>query len=228
MTGDGWGDGQPADVVEQGGGRRFPSLNRRPPRYAALLLAVGVVIGFGAGYLAGHRQAPRSASPPQPTVNVPAPPPSIFAANPVIVPVSPGLVPASQGLVPGGPVVAQTSSTCFAPAGRDLQLGVQVTNLGPAGVSLGQIQAVLPLGGLRMISQQWAPCGAAPARHDSVVLAPGDSAWFSVTFDVLERCPGALPVQFTVASAWRGLHQIIRLPGFADLSHVRYPGCPAP
>jgi hypothetical protein len=216
VTGDGWGDGPPADVVEQGGGRHFPSPNWRPPRFAAVLLAVGLVIGLVAGYVIGHRQVPGNSSLPQPTSS---------SASPVPV-AAPLLVTGSPMPLPGGPQLTQTADMCSALVGRELQLGVQVTNQGSASVSLGQVQTVLPLGGLRVVSQRWARCGALAGLR-SVVIAPGASAWFSVTFDLLERCPGAFPVQFKVAYDWGGFHNIVVLPGFADLSQVPYPGCPA-
>ena len=43
--------------------------------------------------------------------------------------------------------------------GRDLQLGVEVINLSRTAVTLGQVRSILPMGGLRAVSQQWAPCG---------------------------------------------------------------------
>jgi hypothetical protein len=206
-------------VVEQHGGRRFPRLRWRSPRSIAVLagvaLPVGVALlaGLVAGYAAGHRQAvyltPSPITPPG------------FIASPVPYP--------APSLVAGVPALIQSSGTCATQIGRDLQLGVQVTNQSPAGISLGRVEAVLPLGGLKAISQRWAPCGALPSGPDVAgnSLAPGASTWFTVTFKVLMTCPGPLPVQFTVHYAVQGLAAAVSLPGFPDLSHVPYSGCPA-
>jgi len=222
MTGDGSqqepgfppGDEAAADdVVEQGGGR-LPSLpwrlpNWRSPRGAAALLAVGLVAGLAVGYAAGDRHASRSASPP---------PPAASSA-------SPGSSLAGQALVAGGPALTQAIGTCAAQNGRDLQLGVQVTNQSTANLTLSLVQPVLPLGGLKWISQQWAPCSTLPTGQDPAVLTPGASTWFSVTFQVLVRCPGPLPVQFMVSYVVDGQQAFTRLPGFPDLGQVPYTGC---
>ena len=222
MTGDGShqhgpglspGDGDhAADVVEQGG-RHFPLLNWRPPRGAAILLAVGLVIGLAAGYAAGYRQAPRNASSP--------------AASPGSASPAPAPSPATGTAVPfaGGPALTQATGTCSSQSGRKLQLGVQVTNGSAAQIELGLVYPVLPLGGLRVISQQWAPCGAHNAGQVPAVLGPGNSTWFSLTFQVLVKCPGPLPVQFTVDYTTAGESAAVNLPGFSDLSQVPYTGC---
>jgi hypothetical protein len=46
--------------------------------------------------------------------------------------------------------------------GHALQLGVQVTNESSADLTLGRVTVVLPLGGLKVISQAWGPCGQLP------------------------------------------------------------------
>jgi hypothetical protein len=102
---------------------------------------------------------------------------------------------------------------------------VQVTNVSAAQIELGRVHAVLPLGGLRVISQQWAPCGALKVGQVPAVLGPGNSTWFSLTFRVLVKCPGPLPVQFTVDYTTAGESAAVNLPGFADLSQVPYTGC---
>jgi hypothetical protein len=209
------GAGDPAaDVVEQGG-RNFPSLNWRPRRSAAILLAVGLIIGLAAGYAAGNRQASGNASPPTASHGsaspVPAPTPRMNIDE--VVPYD------------NGPALNQADGTCFAQSGRELQLGVQVTNGSAAEIRLGRIHTVLPLGGLRVISQQWAPCGAIGVPQDPAPLGPGDSTWFSVTLKVLAGCPGPYPVQFTVDYSWAGVAATVRLPGFPDLGQVPYAGC---
>jgi hypothetical protein len=214
-----------ADVVEQGGRRLFPSLNWRPPwwppRGAAILLAVGLVVGLVAGYAAGHRQPPRNASA-SPTASAsPAPP----------VPPAPQIVikgTAIQGtgtVFTDGLALTQDTGTCSVQSGRELQLGVQVTNSSTEPIVLSRIRTVFPLSGLKVVSQQWAPCGAIGAVQGPVALEPGDSTWFSVTVQVLVACPAPLPVQFTVNYTSAGQAAIVNLPGFPDLGQVPYTGC---
>ena len=200
-------------MLEQGG-RHFPSLNWRPPRVAAILLAVGLIIGLAAGYAAGNRQASRNVSPPTAS-------PGAASAAP-----TPQLNIDEMAPYEAGPVLNQADGKCSAQSGRELQLGVQVTNGSSAQIRLGPIHTVLPLGGLRMISQQWAPCGTIGVPQDPAPLGPGDSTWFSVTLKVLVSCPGPMPVQFTVDYTGAGAHATAQLPGFPDLTQVPYPGCP--
>ncbi len=212
----GWqpGPDEPAaDILEQGG-RRFLPPNLGQPRVAAILLAAGLVIGLAVGYAAGHRQRPGSAS--QATA-------SADPATPVRLgtPVRQG-VPVYQG----GPPIVPAGGTCSAQSGRKLQLGAEITNGSARSVRLGQIRAMLPLGGLRAISQRWAPCGAFETGQDPTSLGPGDSAWFSVTFQVLVRCPEAFPVWFTVGYSAAGNAATTRVPAFPDLEQVPYTGCP--
>jgi hypothetical protein len=219
-------DDSAADVVEQGGRRIFPSLNRpsmnwRPPRGAAILLAVGLVIGLAAGYAVGYRQAPGHASPP-PTANPSSASP---LPAPVLLPTSVRPIEGTGAVLTGGLALIQDTGACSAQIGRELQLGVQVTNRSAQAIGLGQIRTVLPLGGLRVISQQWAPCGALEVSQDPASLGPGDSTWFSVTVQVLVACPGPLPVEFTVGYTWAGKAAVVHLPGFPDLGKVSYPGC---
>jgi hypothetical protein len=215
-----------ADVVEQGGRRFFPSLNWRPPwrppRGAAILLAVGLVIGLAAGYTAGHRQAPRnaSASPTasaSPALPVPLPAPQIVIKGTAIQ---------GTGTVPtGGLALTQDTGTCSVQSGRELQLGVQVTNISTEPIGLRRIRTVFPMSGLKVVSQQWAPCGATGAVQVPVILGPGDSTWFSVTVHVLVACPAPLPVQFAVSYTYAGEAATANLPGFPDLGQVPYTGC---
>lgn len=223
-----WADDSAADVVEQGGRRFFPSLNWpslhwRPSRSATVLLAVGLVIGLATGYAAGYRQGSRPAGPPTASPSSasalagPAPVQTFVAGTPI--PLEGG-----SAVIAGAPALTQDTGTCSARSGRELQLGVKVSNESAGPIGLGQIRTVLPLGGLRVISQQWEPCGAT-ASQVPASLGPGDSTWFSVTVQVLLACPGPLPVEFTVDYTWAGGHATVHLPGFPDLSRVSYPGC---
>jgi len=215
-----------ADVVEQGGRRFFPSLNWRPPwqppRGAAILLAVGLVIGLAAGYAAGHRQAPRNASAsPMASASpaLPAPP----LAPQIVIKGTP--IRGTGTVFADGLTLTQDTGTCSVQSGRELQLGVQVTNSSTEPIVLSRIRTVFPLSGLKVVSQQWAPCGAIGAVQGPVALEPGDSTWFSVTVQVLVACPAPLPVQFTVNYTYAGQAAIVTLPGFPDLGQVPYTGC---
>ena len=106
---------------------------------------------------------------------------------------------------------------------------MQITNRSAAPVTLQTVKAVLPMGGLKQVTRQWAPCGALP---DELMLAddtlqPGASTWLTVTFKVQPRCPGPVPVQFSVGYLGQGHSATARLPGFPDLTGVSYSGCPA-
>jgi hypothetical protein len=215
-----------ADVVEQGGRRFFPSLNWRPPWRpppgAAILLAVGLIVGLAAGYAAGYHQAPRNASAPPTASASPAPP--VPALAPQIV-IKGTAVQGTGSVFADGLALTQDTGMCSVQAGRELQLGVQVTNSSTEPIGLRRIRTVFPLSGLKVVSQQWAPCGATGAVQVPVILGPGDSTWFSVTVEVLVACPAPLPVQFAVSYTYAGKAASVTLPGFVDLGQVPYTGC---
>ena len=127
----------------------------------------------------------------------------------------------------GGLALTQDTGTCSVQSGRELQLGVQVTNRSTEPIGLGRIRTVLPLSGLKVVSQQWAPCGAIGAVQVPATLGPGDSTWLSVTVQVLVACPAPLPVQFAVGYTYAGEAATVNLPGFPDLGQVPYTGCRA-
>jgi len=203
--------GPPAgDDVLEAGRRRGPVPGRwRPPRAALVLAAAGLLVGLAVGYAVGARHDGKPSSPSRATASPTGP---SFAA--------------------GGFPLSQSGPECSAQAGHELQLGVEVTNLSATVVTLRRIRVVLPLGGLKPISQAWGPCGELPAGAQAPgdalppTLGPGASAWFTVTFQVLVRCPGPLPVQFTIAFDQGGRPAgAMPLPSFPDLSQVPYAGC---
>jgi hypothetical protein len=220
-----WADDSAADVVEQGGRRFFPSLNRpsmnwRPPRGAAILLAVGLIIGLAAGYAAGYRQAPRNATALPATTSMR----TRWTATAQLRTVIKGAA-ITGTVLTGGLALTQDTGTCSVQSGRELQLGVQVTNRSAEPIGLGRIRTVLPLSGLKVVSQQWAPCGAIGAVQVPDTLGPGDSTWLSVTIQVLVACPAPIPVQFAVGYTYAGEAATVNLPGFPDLGQVPYTGC---
>jgi hypothetical protein len=247
------------DVVEHGGAplrlprwarrpRWLPPLGWRPSRGAAILGIAGLIVGLAAGYALGYRHLGQAVRPSRAT-----------AAGTVHSAVAGSAAPVGPAAFAGGPGayssnlviagfsgLAQTGGECSVQSGRDLQIGVEVINLSGTAVTLGQVRPILPLGGLRPLSRQWAPCGtispssraaeggamifinAATGEVDTgsaAVLPPFGTAWLSVTFRVLVACPGPLPVQFSVSYQENGRTHTDQLPGFPDLSQVTYTGC---
>jgi hypothetical protein len=220
------------DLVELGGRQfRLPGwLPSRlpgwpPPRGAAVLAITALVIGLAAGYTAGDRHARGTAALPKPSAT--ASPSSSATASP-----SSSAAPARGDTFSfaGSPALTQGTGACSVQTGHELQLGVQVTNQSTAAIELQVAKAVLPMGGLKQVTWQWATCGAIPAgpAQDYDILLPGQSTWLSATFKVQLRCPGFAPVQFTVSYLAQGKPATASLPGFADLGQVPYSGCPPP
>jgi len=107
---------------------------------------------------------------------------------------------------------------------------LQVTNLSVTAITLRRVEAVLPMGRLKATSQAWGTCGELPAPGGSagnapLTLEPGASAWFTVTFQVLVRCPQPLPVHFALDYDQGGQPAAIPLPSFPDLGQVSYGTC---
>ena len=208
---DGDGPGAGDDVLELGGQRR--RMPRWWPPGAALVPGVvALVVGLAIGYAVGVRHAGEHVAPPSPSrAAAPAAPAAPFSA---------GGFPLSQSGLEGS---VQT--------GRELQVGLEITNLSLATLRLRRIQVVLPLGGLKVTTQAWGPCGQLAAADDASgrILPPtlgrGASSWFTVTFQVLVRCPQPLPVQFALHYDQQGRPAVIQLPGFPDLGQVPYSGC---
>jgi len=213
---DGGEPGAGDDVLELGGPRRPVP---RWPRTAALALGVtALLVGLAVGYGAGTRHAGKPAGPPSPS----RPPRTAAAAAPFSA---------------GGFPLSQSGPDCSTQTGRKLQVGLQITNLSKEAVRLRRVGVVLPLGGLAVTSKAWGPCGELPAVAEVPaagdgpagtpfpILRPGATAWFTVTFRVLVRCPKPLPVQFTLDYDQQGRPAAIRLPGFPDLGQVPYSGC---
>jgi hypothetical protein len=245
------------DVVEQGGApmrrpgwvrrpRWLPALGWRPSRGAAILGIAGLIVGLAAGYALGYRHLGQPVRPPTAAGAVPS-----AGAGPAAPPnpaASVGVYSSSLS-VAGLSGLAQNGGECSVQHGRDLQVGVEVINLSGTPVTLGQVRPILPLGGLRLVSQQWAPCGAiVPAGQaagsgtiifigpstgeveagngaNAAVLPPYGAAWLSVTFRVLVTCPSPLPVLFSVSYQENGQTDTAQLPGFPDLGQVAYTGC---
>ncbi len=212
---DGDGPGAGDDVLELGGHRR-PRPRWWPRPSAPVLGAVALLAGLAVGYAAGARHAGEHAA-------APAPARATSPASPA---------PAAAPFSAGGFPLSQSGAQCSVQTGRELQVGLQITNLSRTAVRLRRVGVVLPVGGLRVTSQAWGPCGEllpggeAPGSVLPPTLRQGASSWFTVTFRVLVRCPQPLPVQFTLRYDQQGRPAVIRLPGFPDLGQVPYSGCP--
>jgi hypothetical protein len=208
------------DVLEQGGRLRLPRLPSpgwRPSRGAIILAAVTLAIGLAAGYAAGHGQGRGGvAAPEKPAVPAGqasggvaavAPPPSIYF----------------------GPALTEYPGTCSVQAGRDLELGIPVTNQSGQTVLLESVKPVLPVPGmLKVLSWRWDPCGfdSDGIVPDTVALGPGETTWVTAVVKPLVACPGPAPLQFQVTYSINSRKTTFNLPGFPDLSAVHYSGCP--
>ena len=233
--------------------RWLPVHGGRPSRGAAILGVAVLIVGLAAGYALGYRHLGHAVRP------------SRTAAAGVVSPqAAAGFAAAVDTPAPrdgpqypsnlGGAVLsglAQTGGACSVQQGRELQVGVEVINLSKAAVTLDRVRLVLPRGGLHLVSQQWAPCGAlsptwqaadggmivifkssggaveagSATPGGAAVLPPDGTAWLSATFRVPVACPSPLPVQFNVSYEENGRTDTAQLAGFPDLEQVTYTGC---
>jgi hypothetical protein len=198
------------DFIEQGGRLRLPRLPSpgwRPSRGASILAAVTLAIGLAAGYAVGHGQG-RGA---------------------VAAPGKPAAPAVQAGLL--GLALTQDTGTCSVQAGRDLELGIPVTNRSGETVLLESVKPVpLASGMLRVLSWRWDPCGFDNDGivPDTVTLGPGETTWVTAVVQPLVACPGPAPLQFQVTYSINSQTSTFNLPGFPDLSAVHYSGCPTP
>lgn len=205
-----WGDDGAEDLIEQGRGEqgpRWPGRFRWRPRVGKVtagLVVAGLAVGLLGGYLAGDAHG-RSHAP-------------VARSSPPLTSAA-----ASIGL-------AQTGSQCSTALGHSLQLGVEVVNGSAAGMQLGSLTARFPLGGLKLTTTSWGPCGTLPFAHSAVnsVLPSGTTTWISVTVTTQGRCPVGLPVEYVASYSQLGRTFTVVLPGFADFGDTHVAGCPVP
>jgi hypothetical protein len=180
---------------------------------------VTLAIGLAAGYAAGHGQG-------RGTDAVPKKPPSPAGqASETIVAQAP---PVSIGF---GLALAQETGTCSVQAGRDLELGIPVTNRSGETVLLESVTPVsLAPGMLKVRSWRWDPCGFNNDGiiPDTVALGPGETTWVTAVVQPLVACPGPAPLQFHVSYSVNSQKSTSILPGFPDLSAIHYSGCSTP
>jgi hypothetical protein len=215
------------DILEQEGGPRrlrLPSPGWRPSRGASIVTALTLAIGLAVGYAVGHGQGRGAVAAPEKPA-APAGQASGGAAAGTIVAVAP---PAS---IDFGSALTEDPGTCSVQAGRDLELGISVTNQSGETVLLESVKPVLPVSGLlKVLSWRWAPCGFDNDGivPDTVVLGPGETTWVTAVVQPLVACPGPAPLQFQVTYSINRQKTTFNLPGFPDLTAVHYSGCPAP
>lgn len=190
---------------------------------AALTLAVGLAVGYAVGHGQGRGTV---AAPNKPAAPADKASGSGGFASGTIVAVSP-----QASLVLPGPDLTENPGTCSVQAGRDLELGIPVTNLSGETVLLESARP-LPLvsGMLKVLSWRWGPCGFDNDGivPDTVALGPGETTWVTAVVKPLIACPVPAPLQFQVTYSVNRKKNTFNLPGFADLSGIHYSGCPTP
>jgi hypothetical protein len=219
------GSSEPDILEQQGKSRllRLPSPGWRPPPGAGVLAAVTLVVGLAAGSAVGYGHRRGSAATPakasSPTAQMPT------AAPQASTETAPS---AYAGFL--GPALTQDSGTCSVQAGRDLELGIPVTNQSTETILLQSARPVSVMPEMLTVrSWRWGPCGfeGNAIAPDTVALGPGQTTWVTAVVHPLIACPAPVPVQFRVTYSVNRQPGSSSLPGFADLSEVRYSGCPA-
>jgi hypothetical protein len=188
-----------AAVIEAGPAGRARA---RGSRGMVGLVALAVLAAAAVGFVAGLRRGADGGAAPAPAASV-----------------TPDGVP---------PMVA-TGDVCAVQLGDRLQLGAEVANRSGLPVTLGEIEAIFPLPGLRATASGWGACGELPRAvpQTSAWLPPGAAVWINITVDVLVPCPAPIPVGFVLAYTEAGQSGSVQLPAFPDLGGVPYTGCPA-
>jgi hypothetical protein len=204
------------DIAEHDGGplraprwarrpRWLPAPDWRPSRGAAVLGAIGLIVGLFAGYTLGYGRLAQGGRPTGMTAG---------NAAPSAVPASPtpsgspapaggfGTYAPAQGIAGfAGTVIDQTAGACSVQHDRDLQLGIEVINLSGTTVTLGQVKPILPMDGLRALSQQWAPCDAI---SPSWLIAGGDGTVAIIRALGQSGAPGMPPGATRLGDALQG------------------------
>ncbi len=195
------------------GGRDHPPwLERlRPQRIGVGIILVSVAIGLLLGYVLGHDDGNTGVTKHQATARSTLAPTHGLFPSPVV---SPG--------------ITETGQRCAEQQGTRLQLGVEIVNESTTTVTLGELGAQLPLRGLRAVARADQTCGQLapePGAFANTSVPPGGTAWLRMTFDVLVKCPAALPVEFTIRYRQAGQSGNTELFAFPDLGSVPYSGC---
>jgi hypothetical protein len=210
------------DILERKG---RPSPGWRLSRGASIVAAVTLVVGLAVGYAVGHGQGRGTVAAP----GKPAAP--VGQGSGTVDPGTVVTVPPSAAIDFFGPPLTQDPGTCSVQVGRNLELGIPVTNQSGEPVLLVSVKpAPLVSGMLKVLSWSWDPCGF---DNDGIVantfvLLPGDTTWVTAVVRPLIACPTPAPLQFQVTYSVNSQKSTFSLPGFPDLSAVQYSGCPTP
>lgn len=205
------------DIVEQGSERdpRFTIPGGRPSRAAGILAIVTLLAGLAIGYAIGSRPGGRVSAGHREVAGTPRSSPA--PTHPVAT--DPALT---------YRVLTEEPGTCSTRVGKDLELGIPVTNMATDTVLLRSAEPIVRTPSLlKVLSWHWVPCGfdADGIVPATVALGPGETTWLTATVRPLVACPAPAPVQFRVTYSADGQKSTVTLPGFADLSAVRYSGC---
>jgi hypothetical protein len=186
---------------------------------------VTLVIGLATGYAVGHGQGRGTAAAPGKPAAPSGQASGGFASGTIVtITMAP---PASIGF---GLALTEDPGTCSVQAGRDLELGIPITNRSGETVLLESVKPVpLVSGLLKVLSWRWDPCGYDNDGiiPETVALGPGETTWVTAVVQPLVTCPGPAPLQFQVTYSINGQKSTSNLPGFPDLSAVHYSGCPS-
>jgi hypothetical protein len=183
-------------------GREFDVIESSPePRRSRPAVTAGLVVAFTVGAVAGYLVATRHG-------RAPTPAPSATADE------------ADEA----DPPITITGPRCSLQVGKQLQLGVEITNQSGTTATLREIQASLPLEGLRATASTWGTCGQLSPKpaNTPLPLPAGAATWLTMTFDVLDPCPAPLPVRFTVTYDRGHGPETVDVPAFNDLGDVPY------
>jgi hypothetical protein len=187
---------------------------------AALTLVVGLAVGYAVGHGQGQRAVAAREKPAAPAGQA-----SGGVGTATIAAVAP------PGPADFGPALTQDPGTCSVQAGRNLELGIPVTNESSETVLLESAKpAPLVPGMLKVLSWSWDPCGFdnEGVALETVALGPGETTWVTAVVQPLITCPAPAPLQFQITYSVNRQGSTLNLPGFPDLSAVHYSGCPAP
>jgi hypothetical protein len=152
-------------------------------------------------------------------VNRPAAPPAAAGGA------TPSTATAAVPWVLGG--VYATGRRCAVRYKSELQLGVEVVNLGREPIGLLRMAVAPEHTGLHATvtglgtCMQWGPTEALAGA----ALLPGRTAWLSALFDVTAACMHAEPLRLRLTFTADGRQTSTYVTGFPDLADAPYPDC---
>jgi hypothetical protein len=129
-------------------------------------------------------------------------------------------------IAPNG-VIGGTGRRCALRMGRQMQLGVEVENLGPATVQLVRLDVIVPSAELREISVGVGACAQLGPGEPVVGSTIGTlgTLWLSTVLTATVACPAASAVQFRLTYMQAGQRPSTKIFAFADLGQVPYDSC---